>query len=67
MREPFTELGFVMEVVGEKEKPSVSSLHVKLEINAPKWHFNGVFWVFLSNVNTSDPAEQWIYVVTHGI
>lgn len=56
-----------MEVVGEKEKPSVSSLHVKLEINAPKWHFNGVFWVFLSNVNTSDPAEQWIYVVTHGI
>lgn len=31
-----------MEVVGEKEKPSVSSLCVRLEINVPKWDFNGV-------------------------
>lgn len=56
-----------MELVGEKEKHGVSSLCVKLEINVPKWHFNGFFCVFLSNAVTSDPAEQWVYVVTPGI
>lgn len=68
MRESFTALRvFLVELVGEKEKHPVSSSYVKLEINVPKWHFNGVFCVFLSDVVSSDPAEQWIYVVTPGI
>lgn len=56
-----------MEVVGEKEKSRVSSLYVKLEINVPKLHFNRFFCLFLSNVVTSDPAEQGVYLVTPGM